>query len=56
MAKFVLTSGQDNFFGASNQYNIFYFSPSTLQASDVVAGGATGTFTDVGVLTGPASG
>ena len=44
MAQFVLTAAADNFSGLSGQFNQFNFTPSTLQAVDVIVGGATGVF------------
>jgi VCBS repeat-containing protein len=51
MAAFVLTPGADSFSGPAGQFNLFYFTPSTLQSGDVLAGGASGVFSDVGLLT-----
>jgi VCBS repeat-containing protein len=51
MARFVLTAAANTFAGQPGQFNLFYFTPSTLQAADVITGGATGTFLDEGILT-----
>jgi hypothetical protein len=52
MANFTLTPGADNFTGLSGEDNIFNFTPSTLQATDNITGGATGSFIDILALTG----
>src|SRR3954453_11731024 len=46
-----LTAGVDNFVGVAGDYNVFQFTPSTLQAADTITGGATGSFFDVLVAT-----
>src|SRR6187401_1805626 len=51
MAKFTLTPGIDNFTGNPSENHTFEFSPSTLQATDTITGGATGSFLDVMALT-----
>jgi Ca2+-binding RTX toxin-like protein len=51
MARFVLTAAANNFSGQPGQFNLFFFTPSTLQAADTIAGGATGVFLDEGILT-----
>ena len=37
----------DNFVGVAGDYNVFQFTPSTLQGTDTITGGATGGFFDV---------
>src|SRR5258707_15897344 len=46
-----LTPGVDTFVGLAGDYNVFQFTPSTLQAADTITGGATGAFFDVMVAT-----
>ena len=36
MAQFVLTAAANNFVGQPGQFNLFYFTPSTLQAVNAV--------------------
>jgi VCBS repeat-containing protein len=48
---FTLTPGTDNFTGLAGDYNEFHFTPSTLQSTDTVTGGATGSFLDILVAT-----
>ena len=47
MANFTLTGGLDNFTGSPGENNTFFLTPLTLQATDVVTGGATGAFIDI---------
>src|SRR6202035_1599426 len=47
MANFTLTAGVDTFSGAAGQQNTFFFTPTTLQPTDTITGGATGGFIDV---------
>src|ERR1700733_703440 len=51
MADFTLTAGVDTFTGTAGQRNNFFFTPSTLQATDTITGGASGGFIDVLVAT-----
>ena len=51
MANFTLTAGVDTFTGTAGQRNNFFFTPSALQATDTITGGATGGFIDVLVVT-----
>jgi VCBS repeat-containing protein len=48
---FNLTPGTDNFTGVSNDYNAFQLDATTLQSTDTVTGGATGSFFDVILVT-----
>ncbi len=48
---FTLTPGTDNFTGLAGDYNEFRFTPSTLQSTDTITGGATGSFLDILVAT-----
>jgi len=48
---FTLTPGVDNFTGLAGDFNQFQFTPSTLQSTDTVTGGATGSFLDILVAT-----
>jgi hypothetical protein len=48
---FTLTPGTDNFTGLSGDYNEFHFTPSTLQSTDTITGGAAGSFLDILVAT-----
>src|SRR3954470_10499750 len=48
---FNLTPGTDTFTGVSNDYNAFQLDAATLQSTDTVTGGATGSFFDVIVVT-----
>ena len=47
MSNFTLTAGVDTFTGTPGQRNNFFFTPSTLQSTDSITGGATGGFIDV---------
>ena len=51
MSNFNLTAGTDTFTGTAGEQNTFFFTPSTLQPTDTVTGGATGGFVDVLSLT-----
>src|SRR5262249_61699919 len=51
MALFTLTAGVDNFTGNAGETNTFQFTASTLQSTDTVTGGATGSFIDILSLT-----
>jgi VCBS repeat-containing protein len=42
-----LTPGTDNFTGLAGDFNQFQFTPSTLQSTDTITGGATGSFLDI---------
>ena len=53
MAVFVLTAAVDNFTGLAGEDNTFQFTPTTLQPTDTVTGGATGVFIDILSLTAP---
>src|SRR5262245_55245081 len=55
MAVFTLTAGVDSFTGNTGEDNTFQFTSSTLQATDIVTGGATGAFVDKLVLTAAGS-
>src|SRR4051794_15244342 len=44
---FNLTAGVDNFTGQPGDYNVFRFTPTTLQGTDTLTGGATGIFYDL---------
>jgi VCBS repeat-containing protein len=46
-----LTPGTDNFTGLADDFNQFQFTPSTLQSTDTVTGGAAGSFLDILVAT-----
>ena len=48
---FTLTPGTDNVTGLAGDYNEFLFTPSTLQSTDTITGGATGAFLDILVAT-----
>src|SRR5947209_19792309 len=48
---FNLTPGTDNLTGVSNDYNAFQLDAATLQSTDTVTGGATGSFFDVILVT-----
>ena len=47
MSNFTLTAGVDTFTGTAGQQNTFLFTPTTLQSTDTITGGATGGFIDV---------
>ena len=51
MAVFTLTGGIDKFTGVAGENNFFNFTPSTLQATDTITGGAAGGFIDTLQLT-----
>ena len=51
MATFILTLGIDTFTGNAGEDNFFSFTPSTLQSTDTITGGATGGFQDHLVIT-----
>src|SRR3954467_5601545 len=52
MTKFFnLTPGTDNFTGLPGDYNAFQLDAATLQSTDTVTGGATGSFYDVILVT-----
>src|SRR5262249_25375639 len=51
MAVFTLTAGVDNFTGNAGETNTFQFTASTLQSTDTITGGATGSFIDILSLT-----
>ena len=51
MAVFTLTPGVDNLTGNAGQDNTFQVTASTLQSTDIVTGGATGSFIDTLSLT-----
>ena len=44
---FTLTPGTDTFTGVAGDYNAFQFTPATLQSTDTITGGATGSFLDI---------
>src|SRR3954463_9657057 len=46
-----LTPGVDTFTGVAGDYNAFQLDPSTLQSTDTVTGGATGSFVDLIIVT-----
>ncbi len=48
---FTLTPGIDNFTGLADDFNLFQFTPSTLQSTDTITGGASGSFLDILVAT-----
>ncbi|WP_375412919.1 VCBS domain-containing protein [uncultured Bradyrhizobium sp.] len=48
---FNLTPGTDTFTGVSDDYNAFQLDAATLQSTDTVTGGATGSFFDVILVT-----
>jgi hypothetical protein len=48
---FSLAPGADNFTGLPDDYNAFQLTPAALQSSDMVTGGATGSFIDLIVVT-----
>src|ERR1043165_7281155 len=51
MSVFTLTSGVDNFTGNPNETNEVFFTSTTLQSTDTITGGATGSFFDILTLT-----
>src|SRR3954452_2434027 len=51
MSVFTLTSGIDNFTGNPGETNTVFFTPTTLQSTDTITGGATGSFFDILTLT-----
>src|SRR4051812_42333692 len=50
---FTLTPGPDIFAGLPGADNFFDFTSATLQSTDVIVGGATGSFIDVMRMTAP---
>src|SRR3954469_5300581 len=51
MSVFTLTNAIDNFTGNPGENNTVFFTSSTLQPTDTITGGATGSFLDILTLT-----